>query len=50
MEILDDIDRNYIYKKKQISKTINSNMNYRINFDKLNKKLLYLSYEKNILR
>ena len=42
MEILDDIDMNYNYKKKQISKTINSNMNYRINFDKLNKKLLYL--------
>ena len=42
MEILDDIDRNYINKKKQISKTIKSNMNYRINFDKLNKRLLYL--------
>jgi len=42
MEILNDIDLNYINKKKQSNKKINSNMNYRINFDKLNKKLLYL--------
>jgi len=42
MEILDDIDMNYNYKKKQISKKINSSIDYRINFDKLNKKLLYL--------